>query len=254
MKDFVDRRSIVRTIWGRSDLILLIFAGAAAEFALNRAVDWLFFTNKIPQDPVGRLLSTVRYAQDIVFAEESRAQQAIDRISAIHKGVERERSQTIPQWAYRDVLYMLIDYSERSCRMLYRPLTRLERQELYSVFLRVGRRMQIEQLPEKYDEWRSDRARHLARDLVYSEYTARLFAQYRKHLGGWRYELLRLVQARLVPKHVSRLLGLRESLLLSGSLWMYPIFEELRLRPLIQRALLPSQYLADIERFERALA
>jgi hypothetical protein len=71
VKDFVERRSIVRTIWGRSDLILLIFAGSAAEFALNRAVDWLFFTNRIPQDPVGRLLSTVHYAQGIVFADEN---------------------------------------------------------------------------------------------------------------------------------------------------------------------------------------
>ena len=28
--------------------ILLIFAGSAAEFALNRAVDWLFFTGNMP--------------------------------------------------------------------------------------------------------------------------------------------------------------------------------------------------------------
>jgi len=48
--DFVDRRSIVRRIWGDPDLVLLIFAGAAAEFALNRAVDWLFFTGEIPRD------------------------------------------------------------------------------------------------------------------------------------------------------------------------------------------------------------
>jgi len=53
--DFVDRRSIVRRIWGDPDLVLLIFAGAAAEFALNRAVDWLFFTGEIPRDPIGRL-------------------------------------------------------------------------------------------------------------------------------------------------------------------------------------------------------
>ena len=38
MPDFVDHRSIVRTIWGNPDLVLLIFAGSAAEFALNRAV------------------------------------------------------------------------------------------------------------------------------------------------------------------------------------------------------------------------
>ena len=114
MRDFVGQRSIVRRIWGNPDLILLIFAGSAAEFALNRAVDWLFFTNEIPRDPIGRLFSTVRYAQEIVFLDEDRAQQAIGRISKIHGNVERQRAQTIPDWAYRDVLYMLIDYSERA--------------------------------------------------------------------------------------------------------------------------------------------
>jgi hypothetical protein len=48
MQTFVHKDSIVRKIWGNSEVILLIFAGAAAEFALNKAVDWLFFTNKLP--------------------------------------------------------------------------------------------------------------------------------------------------------------------------------------------------------------
>ncbi len=39
MTDFVDRGSIVRRIWADGDMVLLIFAGSAAEFALNRAVD-----------------------------------------------------------------------------------------------------------------------------------------------------------------------------------------------------------------------
>jgi hypothetical protein len=33
------QHAITREIWGDDDTILLIFAGAAAEFALNRAVD-----------------------------------------------------------------------------------------------------------------------------------------------------------------------------------------------------------------------
>ena len=41
---------------GKGDTILFIFAGAgAAEFALNKAVDWLYFTGKLPTDPLGRL-------------------------------------------------------------------------------------------------------------------------------------------------------------------------------------------------------
>jgi len=51
-------------------MVLLIFTGSAAEFALNREVDWLFFTGKLPADPVGRLISTASHARQIVFADE----------------------------------------------------------------------------------------------------------------------------------------------------------------------------------------
>ena len=42
MELFVEINSIVRKIWGKSDTVLFIFAGASAEFALNKAVDWLY--------------------------------------------------------------------------------------------------------------------------------------------------------------------------------------------------------------------
>jgi hypothetical protein len=87
MKYFVSKDSIVRRIWGNGDTILLIFAGASAEFALNKAVDWLYFTGRLPSDPLKRLFSTVAYARQIVFSEYDEAMQAIDKISAIHKGV-----------------------------------------------------------------------------------------------------------------------------------------------------------------------
>jgi hypothetical protein len=65
---FVRKHSIVRKIWGNADTILFIFAGASAEFALNKAVDWLYFTGRLPSDPLGRLFSTVAYARMIVFS------------------------------------------------------------------------------------------------------------------------------------------------------------------------------------------
>ena len=70
MKYFVSKDSIVRRIWGNGDTILLIFAGASAEFALNKAVDWLYFTGRLPSDPLNRLFSTVAYARLIVFSEK----------------------------------------------------------------------------------------------------------------------------------------------------------------------------------------
>ena len=119
-------------------MVLLVFAGSAAEFALNRAVDWLFFTGELPADPIGRLFSTAGYAQGIVFADEATAARTLARIRAVHQAVERERGQQIPDWAHRDVLYMLIDYSERAHETFARPLTADEQHELYDVFCRVG--------------------------------------------------------------------------------------------------------------------
>src|SRR5687767_13345940 len=190
MNDFVGRNSIVRKIWGDADTMLLVFAGCAAEFALNRAVDWLFFTGKLPRDPIGRLFATASYAQEIVFADAATAASAFERIRAVHGAVEQKRGQSIPDWAHRDVLYMLIDYSERANALFARPLTADEQSELYDVFYRVGIGLGIPDLPATYTEWTVDRERHLRRDLVYSDGTAALYAQYRSHLGFWRYRLL----------------------------------------------------------------
>src|SRR3970282_2785021 len=93
---FVERDSIVREIWGKGDTILLIFAGAAAEFALNKAVDWLYFTGRLPADPLGRLFSTVSYARRIVFSVKEAAYGAIDSITSIHSAVEEKRGTKIP--------------------------------------------------------------------------------------------------------------------------------------------------------------
>lgn len=93
---FVDEGSIVRKVWGKSDTILFIFAGAAAEFALNKAVDWLYFTGKLPADPLGRLFSTVTYVRQIVFSELNEANIAIDKITSIHSAIEKSRNTAIP--------------------------------------------------------------------------------------------------------------------------------------------------------------
>ena len=254
MRDFVDRRSIVRKIWGNSDLILLTFAGSAAEFALNRAVDWLFFTGKIPSDPIGRLFSTVRYSQEIVFATEEAALKTLNRINAIHGSVERQRGQTIPEWAFRDVLYMLIDYSERSYRLLYKPLTPSQQGDLYTVFRRIGDELQIPQLPATYAEWQQDRRSHIIRDLTYSRHTALLFEQYRRHLGFFRYQLLLEVQALLVPQEVRRLLDLSPNFLLPGLIRAYGLVQQCNLQSVVHSLLIPARYWDEVREFDKIAA
>ena len=251
MSDFVQTDSIVRKIWGDPDLILLIFAGSAAEFALNRAVDWLFFTGKIPGDPIGRLFSTVRYAQEIVFVSEEAAQRTLNRINTAHRTVERQRNEAIPEWAFCDVLYMLIDYSERAHTLLYRPLSAAERNELYRVFLRIGEGLSISKLPGSYAEWRKDRRLHMVRDLTYSGHTSLLFRQYRVHLGAWRYYLLLQVQAQLVSDEVRRLLRLSSNDLISGLVYTYGILTTFNLRPVVHSLLIPQRYWAELQQFNR---
>ena len=251
MTYFVQPGSVVRQIWGDADVILLVFAGSAAEFALNRAVDWLFFTGKLPADPIARLFSTVLYAQEIVFLPDDKARQTIARMGAIHEGVEQKRGYSIPDWAYRDVLYMLIDYSERAYETLHRPLTNPEREELFQTFREVGAGMHVPDLPGNYTDWRIDRQLHLNRDLVRSEFTDKLFHRYREQLGNWRYDLLRQAQAVLVPEPVSRLLDLPEKPLLGYSIGLYKLLNALRLRGVVQRVLLPTEYLKQIRDLDR---
>ncbi len=150
MQFFVEKNSVVRKIWGKSDTVLFIFAGASAEFALNKAVDWLYFTGKLPADPMGRLFSTVSYARKIVFSSMEEANKAIDIMRQIHSAVEQNRGASIPDWAYRDVLFMLIHYSIASYELLEKKLTEEEMEEVYNVFYRVGARMGLKELPINY--------------------------------------------------------------------------------------------------------
>lgn len=215
MTPYVPTTSIVRTIWGKSDTILFIFAGAAAEFALNKAVDWLYFTGTLPNDPIGRLFSTVQYARQIVFASQADAEKAIDKITAIHGGVEKARGGKIPDWAYRDVLFMLIHYSIAAYELLEHTLTDDEKEEVYNVFLRMGTRMNIPGLPLTYRHWLPVREQHLQADLVRSRYTNDLFRQYKKALGGFRFAVLKEGQRLVVPPQVIRLMNMRKASFLS---------------------------------------
>jgi len=249
---FVDKHSVVRKIWGTSDTVLFIFAGAAAEFALNKAVDWLYFTGRLPADPIGRLFSTVSYARSIVFSETDKANAVIDKIHSIHDAVEESRSAKIPDWAYRDVLFMLIDYSIRSYELLEKKLTFTEKEEVFSVFLRVGSRMQIKGLPASYSEWLPVREQHLNKDMMYSAYTADLFKQYKKHLGSIRFFILKQAQILVAPPQVNKLLRHGKISALKPVIFFYKIFRTLNMDWFVKNLILPTEYKAQIKALDIA--
>lgn len=247
MEYFVEKGSVVRKIWGKGDTILFIFAGASAEFALNKAVDWLYFTGKLPADPLGRLFSTVTYARNIVFAEKEAALTSIDKITAIHSTVERNRGAEIPDWAYRDVLFMLIHYSIASFELLERKLTALEKEEVFQVFYRFGVRMNLQGLPLNYNEWLIMHQHHLENHLEKSKYTVDLYKQYKKHLGIIRYKLLVEGQILVVPKEVNRLLGLGRFSLIKGLLSIYKLTRKVKIDRFLKAMILPNKYKTEIK-------
>lgn len=247
MEYFVDQDSIVRKIWGKADTILFIFAGAAAEFALNKAVDWLYFTGKLPADPLGRLFSTVAYSRQIIFSEQEAALKAIDKITAIHHGVEEKRGAQIPDWAYRDVLFLLIDLSISSYELLERPLTPAEKAETFKVFKRVGKRMQLTGLPATYSEYQTMRHQHLQQNLKNSELTIHLYQQYYKHLGPMRYQVLKQAQLLVISPEVKKHLRLDKIAWLKPVLGIYKLFKLTNMGYLLRNSLLPLAYKAQIK-------
>lgn len=250
MDFFVKPNSVVRKIWGKSDTVLFIFAGAAAEFALNKAVDWLYYTGKLPSDPLGRLFSTVRYARMIVFAPLDEANKALDSLRLIHGAVEQNRGYTIPDWAYRDVLFMLIHYSMASYELLEKKLSDAEKEEVYNVFYRVGKRMGLIDLPETYRQWLPVRQAHLEADLRYSHYTTDLFLQYKKHLGSMRFRILIEGQKLVVPDRIRDLLQFKPYSLLTPALPLFKISRRIKLDWMLKLILFPTAYRAQIEELD----
>ncbi len=251
MEFFVEKESVVRQIWGKADTILFIFAGASAEFALNKAVDWLYFTGRLPADPIGRLFSTVSYARDIIFSSTESAHQAIDKITAIHKAVEKGRQAAIPDWAYRDVLFMLIHFSIAAYELLERRMTPAEKEEVFQVFYRVGSRMDLKDLPESYQQWLPMRAGHLEQNLTHSHFTTDLYRQYKKHLGWLHYKLLLEAQILVVPPRVAQLLQLGKISLLTPVVPLYKWSCTIKLDRLVKAVLLPRGIRSQLQDLER---
>ncbi|SFM88438.1 hypothetical protein SAMN05428949_1168 [Chitinophaga sp. YR627] len=247
MKTFVEDTSIVRKIWSTTDITLFIFAGASAEFALNKQVDWLYFTGKLPGDPIGRLFSTVKYAQHIIFKEEKEAISSIEKIKSIHQHVESARGLQIPNESYQDVLYMLIYYSISSFELLERRLSDEEKNEIVRTFARIGEQMHIKGIPANYTEWKRTYEQQIIRNLSKSAFTDNLFQQYRKHLGAFRYFLLLEIQRMLSSKHVNELLGLGRPRFIRLLVPVYKQIRKSRLHEQLILMMVPRKFIKQVK-------
>jgi len=178
------------------------------------------------------------------------ANKTIDTIRKIHTAVEQNRGFAIPDWAYRDVLFMLIHYSIASYELLEKKLSDKEKEDVYDVFYRVGKGMGLKELPKTYTEWLPVREAHLLSDLQKSKYTEDLFRQYKKHLGAMRFRVLIEGQKLVVPARVRELLQFSDFSLLTPVVPVYKISKLMKMDWVLKNILLPSDYKDQINELD----
>jgi hypothetical protein len=108
-------------------------------------------------------------------------------------------------------------------------------------------------LPGTYGEYRDQRHRQLSEDYARGPLTEKLYASYRRALGPWRYRLLRLVQASVLPDELRGVLRLEPSPLVEELLRCYRLVPGggNKLRPL-HNVLLPVRFAKQLRQLERA--
>ena len=142
---------------------------------------------------------------------------------------------------------MLIDYSIRSFEILERKLELSEKKEVFDVFFRVGKRMNLKDLPKSFQEFEKMRQEHLEQNLKYGEYTKDLYQQYRKHLGLMRYRLLMETQSLITPVSVRNYLNLRKFSFLNPVIPIYKISRIIKIDGLLKSLILTSEYQEKIK-------
>ena len=137
---------------------------------------------------------------------------------------------------------MLIHYSIASFEVLERKLSAEEKEEVFNVFYRLGKRMNLEGLPENYRAWLTVREYDLEHDLTKSAYSMDLYKQYKKHLGAFRFRVLLEGQIMIIPDKVRELLHFRKFSLLSPFVPLYKASRLLKLDGYIKSLILPPAY------------
>ncbi len=87
-------------------------------------------------------------------------------------------------------------------------------------------------------------------NLVVSEFTARLYDQYRKHLGFFRYFILIHVQYWITPPRVKHLLNLEPSFMLNMMLTGYKWSRQYQFGQMIKSWLLPPGYRQQVKELD----
>jgi len=229
---------ITRTIWGNPENILLIYVGSAAEFALNPENHWLFYTGKLPSDPLRRFEKTLRYQRKLFFTPQDAIPALAQHIKAIHCDVEKSRSQEegpikISDQAYLQVFSMLIEYGILGFEYLHRRNMTLQDRETYFDDMRsIALMMDIHDFPGDYRQYLTRRTKMVISELQCNAFTLQLMDAYRKNLPAFSYWGLLQFQARFIHPILARRLNLKSNPFVEWVYWIYP---RVRFQPLFNR-------------------
>src|ERR687890_1791571 len=153
------------------------------------------------------------------------------------------------------MLFILIDYGERAHEVVFGAMTETERVSHFGVGLALGRAMRLSGPPATYAAYRDQRHRQLLEDYARGPLTEELYTSYRRALGPWRFRLLRLVQASVLPEELRGVLRLEPHPLVDELLRCYSFVPGggNKLRPL-HGVLLPGRFARQLRKMERAPA
>jgi hypothetical protein len=204
--------SLTQKIWRHPDCLLIIFAGSSAEFALSPRVDWLFYTGRLPGDPIERMFSTIAYSQRVLFADTREKQmQLTHQVQNIHAALEQKRGQTLEPKDYRDVLLMTTAYTLKAYELVFgRALTPTQSTDIICEIAHAWRGMKLENTAEDYETF-LDLRRDMFSRFVYSEWTPKLLQSYERILGQRGDLFLRLIYQELLDAEILRLLSIQPS-------------------------------------------
>ena len=210
---------VARRVWSDPTSMLMVFVGSAAEFPLNPSVDWLFYTGRLPSDPLARFLSTVEYLRRLIVADDKTRKMEAAKLKELHHVLERKRGDSIPPESYRDVLCMNMIYSIRSVPIVTgKELTRAEKDSIVRDLSTVGDQMGIPHLPRSFDELCQQRKARLE-IWVRNDFTDQLVGSYRKAIGFFTYKILITAFPLLVEAEIMERLRLQKSWLTEPMRW-----------------------------------
>lgn len=232
---------VSRRVWSDPTCMLLVFVGSSAEFPLNPAVDWLFYTGRLPSDPLARFLETVAWLRRLIVADEETRNRDAKKLKKLHEVLEQKRGDTIPALSYRDVLCMNMIYSIRSVPLVTgKELELSEKDAMVRDLSLTGQQMGIQDLPWTWEQLCQQR-RERIKKWVRNDYTSKLLDSYRQALGPLNYEVLISGFPMLVEDEILERLGTGKRWLSSPmKLSMAPLCRT-GLCHLVYRILLPSK-------------